>query len=68
MIMKNHTRSHEAPYEADTFRIVPVINLDGKATNVPVQLVDEVLLDPHLHGKVLHIVMSKNAFCAWRGQ
>ena len=66
--MKDSIHNKNNPMEADTYRVVPVINLDGRATNVPVQLVDEVLFDSTLHGRVLHIVMTKNAFCAWRGQ
>jgi hypothetical protein len=62
-IMKNNR--HAAPHTADTFRIVPVVQTDGRAMKIPVEMTEQPgPIDAE--GRVLHIVMTKNAFCAWR--
>jgi hypothetical protein len=61
------TSNHAVPYTADTFRIVPVVQLDGRATNIPVTMAEQ--LGPvDARGRVLRIVMTKSAFCAWRSR
>lgn len=64
--MNNQMNNHEAPHSIDVFKIVEVVRIDGKSTCVPVQIMDESTPAPAFSGKVLHIVVSKSAFCAWR--
>lgn len=65
--MENQMNSNEVPFSADVFKIVQVVQIDGKSIRVPVQIVDESIPVPTAGRQVLHIVMSNHAFCAWRG-
>ena len=56
----------EVPVTADTFRIVPVVLLVGRATRIPVEWTDQAEPIEESRVRILHIVMSEKAFCAWR--
>lgn len=51
----------------DEFQTVPIVQTDGKAVRIPVELTDS-LGSIDMRGRVLHIVTTSQSFCAWRAR